>query len=325
MKMAERISGIAVAVTLALAGGCSTKDLVDVPPPSGLPRVATVSTPSGLRISAVLTGWVGVKEPHWRYRPPSFLVVPRVFLSGQWHEWIPNLAYVVIAGGKALLVDTGADPAITNPSYMDCDPSNAFFYRHNMRFVAKEEDTVDRRLPDLGLAVDDVQEIVITHFHADHPGRLAAFPRARVLTGRGNWPSHVGSVPCVLPPGFSPEFAEFTDGPFGAFDRSQKLLGRDDVRLVPMFGHTPGHVGVMVRDGDRYWLIAGDATFNREETEKLHVCGVSEDVDLAIETQKKIREQLAKFPTALLPAHDPDVLRMLPSSAGPLAAVAPGA
>lgn len=172
---------------------------------------------------------------------------------------------------------------------------------------------VDRRLPELGLTAADVREIVITHFHADHPGRLAAFPRARVLTGRGNWPSHVGSVPCILPPGFSPELAEFADGPFGVFDRSQKLLGREDVRLIPLLGHTPGHVGVMVHDADRYWLIAGDATFNHEETDKLQVCGLSEDVGLAVETQKKIREQLATFPTALLPAHDPDVLRPPPA------------
>lgn len=134
---------------------------------------------------------------------------------------------------------------------------------------------------------------------------------AAVLTGPGNWPTHVGMVSCTLPEGLQPELADFHDGPFGVFARSQRLLDRDDVRLVPLPGHTPGHVGVLVRDGEQYWLIAGDATFDRAETDGLHVCGVSEDVIAARETQELIRRQLTTHETVLLPAHDPAVFALL--------------
>jgi len=132
-----------------------------------------------------------------------------------------------------------------------------------------------------------------------------------VLTGAGNWPSHVGSVPCTLTRGFEPELAEFADGPFGAFEASQKLLGHDDIRLVPLPGHTPGHVGVLVKDAERYWLIAGDATFNLRETLDNHVCGVSQDVERARDTQRRILEQLRTYDTVLLPAHDPAIFALL--------------
>ena len=296
---------------VALIVSCASNDPARVAPPSTVPRNATTTTPSGITIAAVRTGWVGVKEAHWRYSTPGFLVIPRIFLSRRWHEWIPNISYVVAVSGRTLLVDTGSDPAINDPSYMDCDPNARFFYQRNMRFIAEPADTVDRQLPELGFPTDEVETVVITHFHGDHPGRVGAFPQASVLTGAGNWPTHIGAVPCTLPAGFTPEFARFEDGPFGTFATSQKLLGSDDVRLIPLPGHTPGHVGVLVKDADRYWLIAGDATFNREETDAMHVCGVSEDVEGALDTQHLIKRQLATHDTVLLPAHDPDVFARL--------------
>jgi glyoxylase-like metal-dependent hydrolase (beta-lactamase superfamily II) len=296
---------------IVLTTACASNDPARVAPPTDLPRYAMTTTSSGITIAAIRTGWVGVKEAHWRYSPPGFLVIPRIFLSRRWHEWIPNISFVVEVDGRTLLVDAGSDPAINDPSYMECDPNARFFYRHNMRFIAELGDTVDHQLPALGIPTDEVETIVITHFHGDHPGRIGAFPRAKVLTGAGNWPTHVGSVPCTLPEGFAPELARFEDGRFGVFAASEKLLGRDDVRLIPLPGHTPGHVGVLVKDGSRYWLIAGDATFNREETDGLHVCGVSEDVEAARETQRIIKRQLATHATVLLPAHDPEAFTRL--------------
>jgi len=297
-----------------LAFGCGTTDLARVEPPS-LPREAETTTPSGIRIVAVRTGWVGIKEPHWRYEPPALLVLPRLVLSRRWHPWLPNISYAIARDGRSLLVDTGADPAIESDDYMRCDPANRFFYRHEMRFRADPEDTIDRRLPELGVRAATLETIVITHFHGDHPGRLAAFPPTRVVTGPGNWPEHVGSVPRTMPPGFAPEIATFPDGPFGVFERSQRLLDGDDVRLVPLPGHTPGHVGVLVRDGARYWLVAGDATFTEEEARSGHVCGLSQDVELAGRTQDRIRRQLDEYDTVLLPAHDPAVFRRLRTTA----------
>jgi uncharacterized protein YbjT (DUF2867 family)/glyoxylase-like metal-dependent hydrolase (beta-lactamase superfamily II) len=280
-------------------------------PPDQAPHHVRTTTPSGIGLAAVRTGWVQVKEPHWRYVPPAFLMVPRVFLSRRWHEWIPNLSYVVTTRSRVLLVDTGADPAIVAPGYMDCDRSARLFYRSNMRFVAPPARTIDRQLRELSIAPERVDTVVITHFHADHPGRLSAFPRARVLTGAGNWPSHLGAVPCTLPPGFAPEAAGMGDGPFGVFSESQRLLDDADVRLVPLPGHTPGHVGVLVRDAARYWLIAGDATFDEQETAGLHVCGVSQDPTVARETQRLVRRQVAEYDTVLLPAHDRTVFARL--------------
>jgi len=85
------------------------------------------------------------------------------------------------------------------------------------------------------------------------------------------------------------------------------------VRLVPLYGHTPGHVGVLIEDAGRCWLIAGDATFDSHQTRAGEIAGVSQDVAQARATQGLIARQLEQFDTVLLPAHDTSVFSRLPN------------
>jgi glyoxylase-like metal-dependent hydrolase (beta-lactamase superfamily II) len=308
-----RARKLAITLAFALLPACGTSDPEGMPIPTDLPLRAGADTASGIRVLAMRTGWVAIKEPHWRFRPPAFLVVPRIFLSGDWHEWLPNIAYAVVTGDDVIVVDTGAALTISDPAYMACDPRNQFFYQRNLRFSVRAEHAVDAQLGQVGIDPGSVATLVITHFHGDHTGRIAAFPRARVLTGRGNWPTHVGAVPCTLPAGFSPQFPRLADGPFGAFAESERLTARGNVRLVPLYGHTPGHVGVLIEDAGRYWLIAGDATFDSQQTRAGEIAGVSQDVAHARATQAVIARQLEHFDTVLLPAHDKSVFSRLPN------------
>lgn len=303
------------ALALAATAGCARGEPAWTVAPETAPRRAEARTPSGLRIVALRTGWVGITEPHWRWRAPGFFVVPRIFLTRTWHPWLPIIVYAIVAGREVVLVDTGPAPEIADPAYMACDTNNQFFYARNMRFVVDPADAVDRQLPGLGIAPDAVSTVVVTHFHGDHTGRLGAFPRARVVTGRGNWPSHLGAVPCTWPPGLAPAFPRFADGAVGAFAESERLTADGAVRVVPLLGHTPGHVGVLVADGGRYWLMAGDATFDLEQTRAGDVAGVSEGVAEARRTQARIATQLAGFDTVLLPAHDLAAFGRLETSA----------
>ena len=99
---------IAIGITVALLPACSTTDPHGIPTPANVPLRASAETASGIRVLAMRTGWVAIKEPHWRYHPPAFLVVPRIFLSSEWHEWLPNISYAIVSGDDVILVDTGA-------------------------------------------------------------------------------------------------------------------------------------------------------------------------------------------------------------------------
>src|SRR5208283_3653106 len=100
----------------------------------------------------------------------------------------------------------------------------------------------------VGLSLDDVSEVVLTHHHGDHvdglihvraPVRIndvelrfaaAAFSRAMRLFMRQ-----------PLPTGFAPKPFTLDSGPFGAFPRSRALSEDGRIAAVDTPGHTPGH------------------------------------------------------------------------------------
>jgi glyoxylase-like metal-dependent hydrolase (beta-lactamase superfamily II) len=53
---------------------------------------------------------------------------------------------------------------------------------------------------------------------------------------------------------------------FGLEARPVALPFESEVLLIPLFGHTLGHCGIAVRQGDRWVLHVGDAYYLRVET-----------------------------------------------------------
>ena len=137
-------------------------------------------------------------------------------------------------------------------------------------FRFHERITAVRQIERLGFTASDVAHVVLTHGDPDHTGGLADFPNATVHlsteeladlgTGRSRylpvhfkhgvkWKSHPSSTAVW----------------FGLEARPLELGFGTDVLLVPLFGHTLGHCGVAVRQGERWTLHVGDAYYLRVE------------------------------------------------------------
>lgn len=279
------------------------------PLPASTPAVASFTTPGGLKLHALRTGWVDVKQAHREFDGPDFWALPAILL-GAWSPWMPIISYVVEHPEGVFLVDTGPPPDIQAPDFYDCDPNNGFFYRLNLRFALSSAETLLPRLRQVGLAPEQIKTVLITHFHADHIGGIPLLPGARFLTGPGNWPSHVGALTCHLPADFVPEILEYTDGPVGPFPHSRALTADGRLRVVPLPGHTPGHAGLLVSDGGHLWLMAGDATFDLPQTLRGGVTAVSQNLAQARQTQALLRKAVEAH-VRLLPAHDASAFRRL--------------
>ena len=174
-----------------------------------------------------------------------------------------------VEGGRAALVDCGI-------GLLDCADPEGRLGRELIDVVGFRCDadrTALRRLERLGVRAGGVEDVVLTHADPDHTGGLADFPGARVHVsaeelgaGRAGGARYVG--------------AHFAHGPrwvehasagaewFGLAARRLTVLGDVEVWLVELFGHTAGHCGVAVRDGDGWLLHAGDAYYLRAELDE---------------------------------------------------------
>lgn len=125
----------------------------------------------------------------------------------------------------------------------------------------------------LGFSPEDVRHVVLTHLDVDHAGGLADFPHATVHVDATE---HLAAEkPRTLLEKQRYVHAQWAHHPHWELHGSGgddwfgfegiKAIG-DDVLLIPLRGHTRGHVGVAVRRHEGGWLLhAGDAYFYNGE------------------------------------------------------------
>lgn len=136
------------------------------------------------------------------------------------------------------------------------------------------EETAAHQLRALGFQPDDVRHIVVTHLDLDHAGGLADFPKAKVHVFKPE-------LDQILQPGWREKgrfrMAQFKHHPdwvvhqvqgeswFG-FDSIQALPGVGiDILMIPLVGHTRGHTGVAVKQGNKWLLHCGDAYYHHSQ------------------------------------------------------------
>ncbi|TJZ49438.1 MBL fold metallo-hydrolase [Streptomyces piniterrae] len=189
-------------------------------------------------------------------------------------------------------------------------------------------ETALRQIEQLGYTASDVRHIALTHLDVDHCGGLPDFPEARVhvmeaelqaalkeAPSRRYRPAHWAHGPrweTYPPDGTGDEWAGFAG--------VRQLTGvQADLRLVPLGGHSAGHAGITVRDGEQWLLHAGDAYFYHQEIAVdaahshplLDVVQLSAQVDesLRIANQARLREAATggagEERIRVLNAHDP--------------------
>lgn len=178
-----------------------------------------------------------------------------------------------------LLIETEAGLALvdTGLGLHDIDDTG----RLGRTFIATTKPRLDpaetaaRHVERLGFKREDVRHVVVTHLDLDHAGGLADFPAAKVHVHE---PEHRAAMrPATFAERQRYRAAQWGHGPlwetysaqgepwFG-FESVRDLRGLPpEILMVPLAGHTRGHVGVAVRTKGSWLLHAGDAYFSREE------------------------------------------------------------
>jgi glyoxylase-like metal-dependent hydrolase (beta-lactamase superfamily II) len=263
-----------------------------------------------MKIHAIKTGTVGVKTRQVQGVGRGARRRLNMFLDREWTEPLPTYAYAIEHPEGVIVVDTGETAQTSDPDYY---PNWHPFFRSGLRMWVAPEEEIGPQLERVGIRTKDVPRVVLTHMHTDHTGGLHHFPHSEILVSKRDLQLSSGRGGRIRgfpnnrwPRWFDPTIVELRPAPLGPFPESLTLTKAGDVTIVPLHGHTPGHLGVVVDDGDHRVLLAGDASYTQELMLRGVVDGVSSSDAAARLTHERIRALAAGTPLVYAVAHDPD-------------------
>ncbi len=166
-------------------------------------------------------------------------------------------------GDGLLLVDTGlGENDYKNPS------KGVRLMRATTRTFGKTEETALKQIKALGYDPSDVKNIVMSHLHIDHAGGLGDFPDAQIHIFQLELEN--ATQKSILR-GFAYIAEHWAHEPNWVIHEDQN--SRDwfgfqaipilqefgmEVLLVPLPGHSRGHCGVAIGDGEKWIFHCGD-------------------------------------------------------------------
>ena len=263
-----------------------------------------------MKIHAIQTGTVRVKVCQTVGRGKGFMRQVNILLDRSWTEALPIYAWAVETAEGVVLVDTGETARTGEPGYF---PRWHPYFQLAVQLDVSPEQEVGPQLLNLGIRPDDVRTVILTHLHTDHAGGLHHFPKSEILVSneeltlaKGFAGRLRGYLPNRWPQWFAPRSIVFEPKSLGPFDRSHHVTSDGTVVIVPTPGHTPGHVSVVVVDGDVNYFLAGDTTYTQQLLVDLEVDGVSPSEAVSLQTMQRIVQYARSQPTVYLPTHDPE-------------------
>lgn len=207
---------------------------------------------------------------------------------------LPVPAYLVETEQERILIDTGLHPDAVADATGFYGPSEALDL-----FGFEQELTIAEQVD-----LDTVTMVVLTHLHWDHAGGLPLVPTSIPLViQRREW--DVGHDQAMVKRNFFfPRDYTGEERSLVLVDGDHDLLGDGSIELLLTPGHTPGHQSVRVGD----LVLGADVTHFAAGLDDHRFPAFGHDLDEQGRSADRLRG-LRDAGLAVMPGHDPDVLR----------------
>ena len=275
-----------------------------------------------MKIQAISTGKVKITQ-NWRLAQGSGLKrLMNTLLDNEFTAWLPIYVWLIEHPEGLILIDTGipadANKRIWFPPFMP-------LLQRAATFEMPPEEEIGPQLQQSGFAPADVRWVILTHLHQDHDGGLHYFPQAEFIVSQTEWAAATGLKGRMngylnqrWPEWFQPTLINFEPPSYESFAGHHTLTNAGDVHLLPTPGHSPGHMSIIVEDGNVSFFFAGDASYTEELLLAEKPDGIGPEPQKQQETHQRILAYAAQKPTVYLPSHDPEAQKRLANRAAVL-------
>jgi glyoxylase-like metal-dependent hydrolase (beta-lactamase superfamily II) len=177
--------------------------------------------------------------------------------------------------------------------------------------VAPKVSIVDQ-LKQLNVTPDQIKYVGISHYHADHTGQVASFPKTTLLIGKAEWEAI--SAP---KPGPGVNFKPFEhwikgEGKVEPLPNDKDVFGDGSVIVLATPGHTPGHRSLLVKLANKTFILSGDAVHFRENYDSNGVPWFNYDRAQTVASIERIKGLVKNLKATLIIQHDARDVGKLP-------------
>jgi len=166
------------------------------------------------------------------------------------------------------------------------------------------------QLKQIGVTLEQISIIGISHYHGDHTGQAADFPAAKLMIGKGDVdamkenPARATALKHWMSEG----------GALDPVSGDKDVFGDGSVVMLDLPGHTPGHHGLMVHLAHKGWVIlSGDAAHLRENYENDGVPPFNVDRARTLASLDRMHKLARNLKATVVIQHEPGDVAKLPA------------
>jgi glyoxylase-like metal-dependent hydrolase (beta-lactamase superfamily II) len=238
----------------------------------------------------------------------------------------PARAYLLEVGERRWLWDTGY------AHYFQQQTQSGIFriYRQMTPVYFDPRESLSQQLLAAGYVANDIQALIISHFHADHIAGLRDFKHLDFICSGEGWRQTrtlrgFAALKRAFIPGLIPEDFEtglqFIEGfqqvslpaLLAPFERGYTLPGSEgQILLVDLPGHAAGHIGAFILTEDGWTLLASDAAWSPLSYQQLRGPSrlanlVMDDANAYYRTLERLNQLWASGNVNILLCHEGDL------------------
>lgn len=179
--------------------------------------------------------------------------------------------------------------------------------------LVRQSRSLADQLRDIGVSPDQVERVALSHYHSDHAGQAAGFPKATLLIGAEDL-----AVVRADTPAFNLERGQFAPwtrdaGKVDPVSGDRDLFGDGRVMMLATPGHTPGHHSLLVRLESGPVILTGDLWHFPEQVAINGVPAVNTSRAETLASMDRIGKAAANLRAVVIIGHAPADIAKLPA------------